>query len=76
MIGFWEMIAILVMLGVMALFAAGLVWLLVRMFGKSARSSAACPVAERLAELESLRKAEQITASEYEKQRAAIVSSI
>lgn len=76
MIGFWELIAILVMLGVMALVAAGLVWLLVRMFGKSARGSAARPVAERLAELESLRKAEQITASEYEKQRAAIVSSI
>jgi hypothetical protein len=76
MIGFWELIAILVMLGVMALFAAGLVWLLVRIFGKSARSSTVRPVAERLAELESLRKAEQITASEYEKQRAAIVSSI
>jgi cytochrome c-type biogenesis protein CcmH/NrfG len=76
MIGFWELIAILVMLGVMALFAAGLVWLLVRIFRKSARSSTVRPVAERLAELESLRKAEQITASEYEKQRAAIVSSI
>jgi hypothetical protein len=76
MIGFWELIAILIMLGVMALFTAGLVWLLVRIFGKSARGSAARTVAERLAELESLRKAEQITASEYEKQRAAIVSSI
>jgi hypothetical protein len=76
MIGFREMIAILVMLGVLALFAAGMIWLLVRIFAKSARGTAARPVAERLAELESLRKAEQITASEYEKQRAAIVSSI
>lgn len=75
-IGLWELIAILVMLAVMALFAAGLVWVLVRIFGKSARGSAGRSVAERLAELESLRKAELITAAEYEKQRAAIVASV
>ncbi len=33
-------------------------------------------VAERLAELEVLRNAGQITAAEYEKQRATIVSSV
>lgn len=75
-IGIWEVIALLVMLAVMVLVVVGIVWLLVRIFGKSARGSAVRPAAERLAELDSLRKAEQITAVEYEKQRAAIVSSI
>lgn len=74
-IGIWELIALLVMLAVMVLVVAGIVWLLVRI-GKSARGTAVRPASERLAELESLRKAERISAVEYEKQRATIVSSI
>ena len=49
-------------------------------FGRSARRSAAQssqrPVAGRLAELESLRQAGQISTDEYEKQRASIISSV
>ena len=44
MIGFYELIAVLIVLAVMALFAAGLVWLLVRIFGKSARANAVSSV--------------------------------
>ena len=49
--------------------------MIIRSASKPSRVTART-VAERLAELESLRKAEQITAAEYEKQRATIVSSV
>jgi hypothetical protein len=74
MIGFQELMVILGMLAVMVLLVAGIVWLI----GTASKPPKVPPrsAAERLAELESLRKAEKITAAEYEKQRAAIVSSI
>ncbi len=71
-IGIKELILI-VGLGFLALVVAGIVWLI---NAASRPSRRARTVAELLAQLESLRKAEQITAAEYEKQRAAIVSSI
>jgi hypothetical protein len=73
-IGFRELLVILGMLAVVVLMLAGLVWLI----GTASKSSRVAPrsASERLAELESLRKAEQITAAEYEKQRAAIVASV
>ena len=49
--------------------------MIVRSGSKPSRVTART-VAERLAELEALRNAEQITVAEYEKQRAAIVSSV
>jgi hypothetical protein len=67
-LGYKEVIVLLVMLAAMVLLIAGIVWLV----GTVSKRS----VAERLAELESLRKADRITAAEYEKQRAAIVSSV
>ena len=73
-IGFRELIFILIMLAVMVLLIAGIVWLIGTASERpkvTMRSSI-----ERLAELESLRKAERITAAKYEKQRAAIVASI
>jgi hypothetical protein len=73
-IGFRELIFILIMLGVMVLLVAGIVWLI----GTASKPPNVTPrsASERLAELESLRRADRITAAEYEKQRAAIVSSI
>lgn len=59
-----------------AVIVGGAIWL----FGRSARGSIAHkvqrPVAGRLAELESLRQAGQISADEYEKQRASIISCV
>ena len=73
-IGFRELLVILGMLAVVVLMLAGIVWLI----GTASKSPkvAMRSASERLAELESLRKAERITAAEYEKQRAEIVSSI
>lgn len=54
----------------------GAIWF----FGRSVRRSTAQrgqrPVVGRLAELESLRQAGQISTDEYEKQRASIISSV
>ena len=73
-IGYREVMLLLGMLAVMVLLIAGIVWLV----GTASKSPKVAPrsVSERLAELESPRKADRITAAEYEKQRAAIVASI
>jgi hypothetical protein len=73
-IGYTELLFLLGMLVVMVLLIAGIVWLI----GTASKPSKTPmrSVAERLAELESLRKADRITAAEYEKQRAAILSSV
>ena len=59
-----------------AVIVGGAIWF----FGRSARRSTAQrnqrPAAGRLAELESLRQAGQITTDEYEKQRASIISDV
>ena len=73
-IGFGEVIFILIMLAAMGLLIAGIVWLI----GTASKPPkvAMRSASERLAELESLRNTERITAAEYEKQRAAIVSNV
>jgi uncharacterized membrane protein len=73
-IGYRELMLLLGMLLLMVLIVAGIVWLV----GTASKPSRGVTrsAAERLAELESLRKAGQITAAEYEKQRAAIVASV
>lgn len=59
-----------------AVVVGGAIWF----FGRSARRSIAQrgqrPVAGRLAELESLRQAGQISTDEYQKLRASIISCI
>ena len=73
-IGYRELMVLLGMLAVTVLLVAGIVWLI----GTASKQPkvAVRSAAERLAELESLRKNGQITAAEYEKQRAAIVASV
>jgi hypothetical protein len=74
MIGFAELL--LLLLAVPVLFIGGVVWFLIRSFRRSSQGTGQRPVVERLAELESLRKAGQISTEEYEKQRAAIISCV
>lgn len=66
---------LLLLFGV-AVIVGGVIWF----FGRSARRATAQrsqrPVAGRLAELESLRQAGQISTDEYEKQRASIISGV
>jgi hypothetical protein len=73
-LGYKEVMVLLSMLLMMVLIVAGIVWLV----GTASKPSKAITrsAAERLAELESLRNGGQITAAEYEKQRAAIVASV
>ena len=73
-LGYREVMLLLGMLLMMVLIVAGIVWLV----GTASKPSKAITrsAAERLAELESLKKTGQITAAEYEKQRAAIVASV
>jgi outer membrane lipoprotein-sorting protein len=73
-IGYRESLILVGMLVFMLLMVAGIVWLI----GTASKPPKEVPrsASERLAELESLRNTEQITAAEYEKQRAAIVSSV
>jgi uncharacterized membrane protein len=70
-IGYKEAMILLVVLAVIVI----VVVVMLRSAGKSSRVSMRSAT-ERLAELESLRKANQITAAEYERQRAAIISSV
>ena len=71
-IGFRELMVLMILAAV----GVVIILLIIRSAGKSIAATGRRTVAERLAELESLRKAEQITAAEYEKQRATIVSSV
>jgi uncharacterized membrane protein len=73
-IGFRELILLLVIFGVLAF----VVVLVVKMVGAASKPSKASQrtTADRLAELEALKSANQITTAEYEKQRATIVSGI
>jgi uncharacterized membrane protein len=73
-LGYREVMILLGMLLMMVLIVAGIVWLV----GTASKPSKVITrsAAERLAELESLRNGGQITAAEYEKQRAAIVASV
>ena len=69
-IGFRELI-VLMMLSVIPLLLIGfVVWWAVRLIRRPR------PAADRLAELESLRRAGSINSDEYEKQRAAILASV
>ena len=70
-IGYRELIVLVVIMVLLVVGIVGLVRAASRPPKVNARSAA-----DRLAELEALRRAEQITDAQYERQRAAIVSSI
>jgi hypothetical protein len=73
-IGIIELMLLLV-LGV-AVIVGGAIWFFRRSARRSTAQRAQRPMAARLAELESLRQAGQISADEYEKQRASVISGI
>lgn len=75
-IGFRELIVLLVLFAVACIVIGGVVWLGVRGSRASSKPGSQRPVADRLAELESLRRASQISADEYDKRRAEIISRI
>lgn len=79
----WHWLIVLVAAGGLALVAAGLVWLTVRINRANAsrqpqsspgRSTA--PVEARLAKLDALLGAGHITREEYDRQRAAVIASL
>ena len=69
-IGFRELLVLIALSGIPLLLIGVLVWLAVR-WSKRSRSAA-----DRLAELEALRRAGTINPDEYEKQRATIIGSV
>jgi Flp pilus assembly protein protease CpaA len=75
-IGFRELIVLMVLFAVACIVIGGVVWLAVRGSRASSQSGSQRPVADRLAELESLRRAGQISTDEHDKRRAQIISSI
>lgn len=75
-IGYRELIALMLLFAVPAVVIGGVVWLVARRSRTSSQAGSQRPVADRLAELESLRRAGQISTDEYEKQRASIIARI
>jgi cytochrome c-type biogenesis protein CcmH/NrfG len=69
-IGFRELIVLMMLSAVPLLLIGVVVWWAVR-WAKRSR-----PIADRLSELEALRRAGTINPDEYEKQRAAIIASV
>lgn len=76
-LGFRELIVLVVLLFVVPGIVIGfVVWLATRRKRLSPPAGGQRPAADRLAELESLRRAGQISTDEYDKQRASIISRI
>jgi cytochrome c-type biogenesis protein CcmH/NrfG len=75
-LGFREMLFLLFLLALGALFIACIVWFANRSGRNSYVNARPRPTADRLAELESLRQAGQISSEEYEKHRASIISDV
>lgn len=71
MIGFYELLALAVFLCGIAASIGVLVWILRRVFAGPRRTPT-----RRLAELDAMRKNGQITAAEYDRQRAAIIGDV
>lgn len=70
MIGFYELLVLMVLFVVPLLLIGVVAWLAIRWTRRSR------PVADRLAEIESLRQAGRINTEEYERQRASIIASV
>lgn len=75
-IGFRELIVLGLLFAVPAMVIGGVVWLATRRKRVSPPPGGQRPVADRLAELESLRRAGQISTDEYDQQRASIIARI
>ena len=75
-IGYRELIILVWLFAVPAVVIGVVVWLVARRSRASSQAGSQRPAADRLAELESLRRAGQITTDEYEKQRASIIARI
>ena len=71
-IGFGELIVLMFLLAVFV----GVIWLVIRRNRGRSSLGGQRFAADRLVELESLRRAGHISTSEYEKQRASIISGI
>ena len=69
-IGFRELIVLMMLSGIPLLLIGVVVWWVVRLIRRPR------PAADRLAELEALRRAGTINTDEYERQRAAILASV
>ena len=74
-IGFRELIVLLFLFTVPCIVIV-VIWLLKRRNRGSSLRGNQRPTAERLAELESLRRAGHISTGEYEAQRASIISGV
>jgi uncharacterized membrane protein len=75
-IGYRELIVLVFLLLVPLIVIGVVIWLATRRSRRSSLPPAPRAAADRLAELESLRRAGQISTDEYEKQRASVISSI
>ena len=75
-IGYRELIVLLFLFIVPCIVIVGAVWLVARRNRASSSPGKQRSAADRLAELESLRRAGHISTGEYEKQRASIISAI
>jgi hypothetical protein len=75
-IGFRELIVLMVLFALPCIVIVGAVWLVLRRNRASSSPKVQRSAADRLAELESLRRAGHISTVEYEKQRASIISDV
>lgn len=75
-IGFQEPMVLMLLFAVPCIALGGVIWLVSRRSSGSLSPGRQRPIADRLAELESLRRAGQISADEYAKQRSSIISCI
>jgi hypothetical protein len=75
-IGFRELIILMLLFAVTCIAIVGVGWLIIRRNRGPSSPGSQRPAADRLAELESLRRAGQISTGEYEKQRASIISGV
>ena len=75
-IGFRELIILMVLFAVACIVIGVVIWLAVGRGRSSSPSRGQRPVADHLAEIESLRQGGRISTDEYDKQRAVIIASV
>ena len=75
-IGFRELIVLMVLFAVPCIVIVGVLWLVLRRNRASSSPKVQRSAADRLAELEFLKRAGHISTGEYDKQRASIISDV
>jgi hypothetical protein len=75
-IGFRELVILMFLFAVACIVIVGAIWLVMRRNRGQSSLRSQRPAVDRLAELESLRRAGHISTGEYEKQRASIISGV